>query len=169
MNAKELLQVSEQYLAFNTVMSGVLQDEIKACQEAMDALGGAQAISEAKGSLDADKASYESYKASVQAVFDQTKEELTAREQILKDQTITLASVELSLRADQATLIVVQSQLDADKETAAKFLADGQAIIAATQAHLADEQTQLDAAFAGITSREATVAAKLAAIQAAGA
>lgn len=169
MNAKELLQISEQYLAFNTVMSGALKDEIKACQEATKALGGAKSIAAAKDNLEADKASYESYKASVQAVFDETRKELTTREEEVKAQADALTASELELRGAAADLMVMQAQLDFDKETAAKFLADSQAALDKATAKVAKEQAQLDGAYAGITAREATVAAKLAAIQAAGA
>ena len=128
MNAKELIQLNDQFIAFNAVMTGSLQKEIDDAKAAIDALGGAQAIVAQTATLEQAKADFEAYKATVADVFTQKNEEVDKA-------TAAVAALQVSVEATQASVVEGQAQLESDK----KALAVAQeALSASIAAHNAD-------------------------------
>lgn len=164
MNAKELLQINEQMMAFNTVMSGELKAELKAAKEALASLGSAQEISGAMAKLASARMDFDSYKATVQAIFDSEKEEIAKDKDKIKKRTASLAEKEESIQTQVDAFGMVQTQmmesLAKEKEALDKSWAD----FHTANAKYAKDKVALVAAQEDITAREAKVQAKLNAI-----
>ena len=166
MNARELIALNEQIIAFNVIMKQSLKDEIDAATVAIAALGDAQGIQAAKDKLAADLASFGTMEAEAQAHYDNEQAKLDEATQVLVSAQTQLAQDQATLRVAQDVLAQGQAQLDVDKAASAQYFATEQVKLAEAQALCDSDRASLNDAFNGIAQRESAVAQKLAAMKA---
>lgn len=169
MNAKELLQINEQMMAFNTVMSGALKEEMTKAQATLDALGTAEEHATKQTKLDLEKAGFESYKASVQAIFDETKADIASDKEKIKKARELLEEKAKGAQAKQDDVATKQAQVAVSQVASQVALDQAWEKFNAESQALAQKQASVDGILASAAAREAMVQAKLDAISAAAA
>jgi chromosome segregation ATPase len=166
MNAKELVALNEQMLAFNSLMKGELAKEVADATAALEALGSAQTLQADRDSLGQAKANLEAEKASVEASFEAISHGLDSR-------TLAVQEAEAALAKDQSDLAQAKQELEAAQADFAGVQAQLQSDLAQVRSELAtklalcdQDRIELDKGFADIAARELVVSQKLAAMKA---
>lgn len=166
MNAKEFLELNKQMMAFNTIMKGELKAETDAAQAALDALGGAQEISNAKAALEKEKSMFEEYQTNVMNQIDFANTKLNSDSQALEVIKAKLDSDRIELRNAQEALAAQQDSLKVERSRFEIQSNAALAEISAQRQEIANQQSKLQSALQAVAEREKIVQDKLAQMKA---
>ena len=166
MNAKELVALSEQMMAFNSIMKGELDKEIKEAKTALDALGSAKTLKADRDSLDKDKAALEASKASYEAIVNETEDGFDAQADHLDKVASQLAADKEILTEERLAFTAYLTEQEAILKAAKKEVESTRKSLLVSMEEVASQRASLESTFADIAKREQAVADKLAALKA---
>lgn len=166
MNARDLLQLNDQLIAFNALIKGDLAKEVAQAKAALEALGSAQDIAGAQTRLETDKNAFEAYKTSVQTILDETKIGIQNEQENVKKAFADLQTERENVSKAKADYVTAQDKFLNDTDVTNKTIADAYSALALATAKVTADQESLAKAVADVSAREAEVVRKLAAMKA---